>query len=107
MQRILLARPRGYCAGVERAIDTVERALRRYGAPVYVRREIVHNRHVVADLEAKGAIFVEDEGDVPEGALVVFSAHGVAPAVHDLSVDAIVNHWRKDDPRWDLLAVAA
>jgi 4-hydroxy-3-methylbut-2-en-1-yl diphosphate reductase len=83
MQRILLARPRGYCAGVERAIDTVERALRRYGVPVYVRREIVHNRHVVADLEAKGAIFVEDERDVPDGALVVFSAHGVAPEVHD------------------------
>jgi 4-hydroxy-3-methylbut-2-en-1-yl diphosphate reductase len=83
VKHILLALPRGYCAGVERAVDTVERALRRYGSPVYVRREIVHNRHVVADLEAKGAVFVDDEREVPEGALVVFSAHGVAPAVHD------------------------
>jgi 4-hydroxy-3-methylbut-2-enyl diphosphate reductase len=83
VKRVLLARPRGYCAGVERAVDTVERALRQYGTPVYVRREIVHNRHVVSELEAEGAIFVDDEREVPEGALVVFSAHGVAPVVHD------------------------
>jgi 4-hydroxy-3-methylbut-2-en-1-yl diphosphate reductase len=80
--RILLAWPRGYCAGVERAIDTVERALRIHGRPVYVRKQIVHNIHVVRDLEAKGAIFVEDEREVPEGAVCVLSAHGVAPEVH-------------------------
>jgi 4-hydroxy-3-methylbut-2-enyl diphosphate reductase len=80
--RILLAWPRGYCAGVERAIDTVERALRIYGPPVYVRKQIVHNIHVVRDLEAKGAVFVEDERDVPEGAVCVLSAHGVAPDVY-------------------------
>jgi 4-hydroxy-3-methylbut-2-en-1-yl diphosphate reductase len=78
---ILLASPRGFCAGVDRAIEIVELALRAYGAPVYVRHAIVHNTHVVADLEAKGAIFVEDESEVPEGGLLVFSAHGVAPAV--------------------------
>jgi 4-hydroxy-3-methylbut-2-enyl diphosphate reductase len=83
VRRILLAWPRGYCAGVERAVDTVERALRMYGLPVYVRKQIVHNRHVVADLEALGAIFVDDESEVPEGAVVVFSAHGVSPEVYD------------------------
>jgi 4-hydroxy-3-methylbut-2-en-1-yl diphosphate reductase len=83
VKRILVADPRGYCAGVERAIDTVEQALSRTGEPVYVRRQIVHNRHVVEDLEAKGAVFVEDENEVPRGAVVVFSAHGVAPAVRD------------------------
>ncbi|MFJ4689112.1 4-hydroxy-3-methylbut-2-enyl diphosphate reductase [Streptomyces sp. NPDC088789] len=81
-KRVLLAAPRGWCAGVQRAVDTVERALERYGAPVYVRHEIVHNAHVVRALENKGAVFVERTDQVPEGARVVFSAHGVAPAVH-------------------------
>ena len=81
VQRVLLASPRGYCAGVERAVETVERALELYGAPVYVRKQIVHNLHVVRDLEARGAVFVEDETDVPEGETVVLSAHGVAPSV--------------------------
>jgi len=80
--RILLAWPRGYCAGVERAVDTVERALRIYGRPVYVRKQIVHNIHVVRDLEAKGAVFVDEEQAVPEGATVILSAHGVAPEVY-------------------------
>jgi 4-hydroxy-3-methylbut-2-enyl diphosphate reductase len=78
---VLLANPRGFCAGVDRAIEIVEIALERYGAPVYVRHEIVHNRHVVDALRAKGAVFVEDPGDVPEGSVLIFSAHGVAPAV--------------------------
>jgi 4-hydroxy-3-methylbut-2-enyl diphosphate reductase len=82
VKRVLLASPRGYCAGVERAVETVERALRLYGPPVYVRRQIVHNAHVVRDLEGRGAVFVADERDVPEGATLVLSAHGVAPAVH-------------------------
>jgi 4-hydroxy-3-methylbut-2-enyl diphosphate reductase len=82
-KRILLAWPRGYCAGVERAVDTVERALRIYGPPVYVRKQIVHNIHVVRDLEAKGAIFVEDEKEVPQSAVVILSAHGVAPQVYE------------------------
>ena len=81
-EKILLAAPRGYCAGVDRAVQTVERALELYGAPVYVRKEIVHNKHVVEQLRARGAVFVESETDVPEGATVVFSAHGVAPSVH-------------------------
>ena len=81
-ERLLLAAPRGYCAGVDRAVQTVERALERYGAPVYVRKEIVHNKHVVEQLRARGAVFVESETEVPEGATVVFSAHGVAPSVH-------------------------
>jgi 4-hydroxy-3-methylbut-2-enyl diphosphate reductase len=85
VKRVLLASPRGYCAGVERAVDTVERALGHYGAPVYVRKQIVHNIHVVRELEARGAIFVEEETEVPEGATVVFSAHGVAPVVHENS----------------------
>lgn len=80
--RVLLAAPRGYCAGVDRAVVTVEKALGHYGPPVYVRKQIVHNRHVVEALEQRGAIFVEELDDVPEGALVVFSAHGVAPKVH-------------------------
>ncbi len=83
MGRVLLARPRGYCAGVDRAVQTVERALETYGRPVYVRRQIVHNIHVVRALEARGAVFVEENDEVPEGSTVVFSAHGVAPAVHD------------------------
>jgi len=81
VERVLLASPRGYCAGVERAVETVELALAHYGAPVYVRKQIVHNIHVVRDLEARGAIFVEEETEVPEGATVVYSAHGVAPSV--------------------------
>ncbi len=81
-EKLLLAAPRGYCAGVDRAVQTVERALELHGAPVYVRKEIVHNKHVVDELRGKGAIFVESETEVPEGATVVFSAHGVAPAVH-------------------------
>jgi len=82
-RRVLLAAPRGYCAGVDRAVQTVERALEHYGAPVYVRKEIVHNKHVVEELSKRGAIFVEEETEVPEGEMVVFSAHGVAPAVHE------------------------
>jgi 4-hydroxy-3-methylbut-2-enyl diphosphate reductase len=85
VKRVLLASPRGYCAGVERAVETVERALEHYGAPVYVRKQIVHNIHVVRDLEARGAIFVDEETDAPRGATVVYSAHGVAPSVHDNS----------------------
>jgi 4-hydroxy-3-methylbut-2-enyl diphosphate reductase len=80
--RVLLAKPRGYCAGVDRAVQTVELALETHGAPVYVRKQIVHNQHVVRSLEQRGAIFVEETDEVPEGALVVFSAHGVAPEVH-------------------------
>jgi 4-hydroxy-3-methylbut-2-enyl diphosphate reductase len=79
---VLLAAPRGYCAGVERAVDAVERAIAKHGAPVYVRKQIVHNLHVVRDLESKGAIFVEEEHEVPPGAVVVLSAHGVAPEVY-------------------------
>jgi 4-hydroxy-3-methylbut-2-enyl diphosphate reductase len=80
--RVLLAAPRGYCAGVDRAVVAVEKALDQYGAPVYVRKQIVHNKHVVETLEERGAVFVEELDEVPEGALVVFSAHGVSPAVH-------------------------
>jgi 4-hydroxy-3-methylbut-2-enyl diphosphate reductase len=82
VKRVLLASPRGYCAGVERAVDTVEQLLDLHGPPVYVRKQIVHNAHVVRDLEARGAIFVEDEREVPEGKTVVLSAHGVAPSVY-------------------------
>jgi 4-hydroxy-3-methylbut-2-en-1-yl diphosphate reductase len=82
-RRVLLASPRGYCAGVDRAVQTVEKALERYGAPVYVRKQIVHNSHVVRTLEERGAIFVDETREVPEGSIVVFSAHGVAPVVHD------------------------
>jgi 4-hydroxy-3-methylbut-2-enyl diphosphate reductase len=81
-KRVLLAAPRGYCAGVDRAVITVEKALEAYGAPVYVRKEIVHNKHVVSTLEQKGVIFVNETDEVPEGKTVVFSAHGVSPAVH-------------------------
>jgi len=81
-KRVLLAAPRGYCAGVDRAVITVEKALELYGAPVYVRKQIVHNKHVVSTLENRGAIFVEENEEVPEGAIVIFSAHGVSPAVH-------------------------
>jgi 4-hydroxy-3-methylbut-2-enyl diphosphate reductase len=82
VRKVLLASPRGYCAGVERAVETVEKALALYGPPVYVRKQIVHNLHVVRDLEARGAVFVDEETEVPEGETVVFSAHGVAPTVH-------------------------
>jgi 4-hydroxy-3-methylbut-2-en-1-yl diphosphate reductase len=81
VEKLLLAAPRGYCAGVDRAVQTVERALEMHGAPVYVRKEIVHNKHVVATLRERGAIFVEEADEVPEGAVCVFSAHGVAPSV--------------------------
>src|SRR6476659_10856972 len=82
-KRVLLAAPRGYCAGVDRAVVTVEKALELYGAPVYVRKEIVHNKHVVTTLQKRGAVFVDETDEVPEGATVIFSAHGVAPVVHD------------------------
>ncbi|MGW6138359.1 4-hydroxy-3-methylbut-2-enyl diphosphate reductase [Streptomyces sp. NPDC055144] len=82
-RRVLLAAPRGYCAGVDRAVIAVEKALEQYGAPIYVRHEIVHNKYVVQTLEKKGAIFVEQTQEVPEGSIVMFSAHGVAPVVHD------------------------
>jgi 4-hydroxy-3-methylbut-2-enyl diphosphate reductase len=81
-KRVLLASPRGYCAGVDRAVATVEKALETHGAPVYVRKQIVHNRHVVETLESRGVVFVDEAGDVPADAVVVFSAHGVSPAVH-------------------------
>lgn len=81
MKKVLLAAPRGYCAGVDRAVQMVERALDTLGAPVYVRKEIVHNRHVVQELEERGAIFVESESEIPEGAVCIFSAHGVSPEV--------------------------
>ena len=82
-RRVLLAKPRGYCAGVDRAVQTVEKALERFGAPVYVRKQIVHNTHVVRALEQRGAIFVDEAGEIPEGSVVVFSAHGVAPQVRE------------------------
>jgi 4-hydroxy-3-methylbut-2-en-1-yl diphosphate reductase len=85
VKRVLLASPRGFCAGVERAVETVELALEHYGAPVYVRHQIVHNAHVVRELEARGAVFVENESEAPEGATIVFSAHGVAPSVYERS----------------------
>jgi 4-hydroxy-3-methylbut-2-enyl diphosphate reductase len=87
VKRLLLASPRGYCAGVERAVETVERALALYGSPVYVRKQIVHNSHVVEDLQARGAVFVDALSEVPEGATVVFSAHGIAPAVRNEAQD--------------------
>lgn len=86
-KRVLLAEPRGYCAGVDRAVETVERALEKHGAPVYVRHEIVHNRHVVDTLQKAGAVFVEETDEVPEGGIVVFSAHGVAPTVYAAAAD--------------------
>jgi 4-hydroxy-3-methylbut-2-enyl diphosphate reductase len=91
VRRVLLASPRGFCAGVERAVDTVERALSLYGAPVYVRKQIVHNKHVVEDLEQRGAIFVDSVHEVPRNATLVFSAHGVSPAVRDAAVGRRLN----------------
>src|SRR4030081_2456203 len=81
MMRVVLAQPRGFCAGVERAIEIVERALEKYGPPIYVRHEIVHNRHVVERLHAKGAVFVDEIDEVPPGAVTIFSAHGVASEI--------------------------
>ena len=101
VERVLLASPRGYCAGVERAVETVEQALEHYGAPVYVRKQIVHNIHVVRDLEARGAIFVEEETEVPAGATVVYSAHGVAPSVHENSRAARAQRDRRHLPARD------
>ena len=86
-KRVLLAEPRGYCAGVDRAVETVELALERHGAPVYVRHEIVHNRHVVETLAKRGAVFVDETDEVPEGSIVVFSAHGVAPTVRESAAE--------------------
>src|SRR6202161_3052400 len=83
VEKLFLAAPRGYCAGVDRAVQTVQRALEIHGAPVYVRKEIVHNKHVVAQLREQGAIFVDEQTEVPEGAVCVFSAHGVAPSVRE------------------------
>ena len=98
-ENLLLAAPRGYCAGVDRAVQTVERALELHGAPVYVRKEIVHNKHVVEQLRERGAVFVESETEVPAGATVVFSAHGVAPSVHDPTpCRAAALHDRRDVP---------
>src|SRR5262245_29058314 len=82
-KRVLLAKPRGYCAGVDRAVQTVQEALKLYGPPIYVRKEIVHNKHVVTTLREQGAIFVDENAEVPEGAIVIFSAHGVAPEVYE------------------------
>jgi 4-hydroxy-3-methylbut-2-enyl diphosphate reductase len=87
MVRVILAQPRGFCAGVERAIEIVERALKKYGPPIYVRHEIVHNRHVVEDLRRRGAVFVDELDEIPPGAMTVFSAHGVARRVEDLARD--------------------
>lgn len=86
-KRILLAEPRGYCAGVDRAVETVERALEKHGAPLYVRKEIVHNRHVVETLTERGVVFVDETDEVPEGSVLVFSAHGVSPAVHEAAAE--------------------
>ncbi|MFD1811412.1 4-hydroxy-3-methylbut-2-enyl diphosphate reductase [Rhodococcus gannanensis] len=86
-KRVLLAEPRGYCAGVDRAVETVERALEKHGAPIYVRKEIVHNRHVVDTLSERGVVFVDETDEVPEGSVLVFSAHGVSPAVHEAAAE--------------------
>ena len=102
VEKLLLAAPRGYCAGVDRAVQTVERALELYGAPVYVRKEIVHNKHVVAQLRERGAIFVDELDDtIPEGAVTVFSAHGVSPAVHADAERRGAAHDRRDLPARD------
>ena len=100
-KRVLLAAPRGYCAGVDRAVVTVEKALELYGPPVYVRKEIVHNKHVVTTLEKRGAIFVDETDEVPEGATVIFSAHGVAPVVHEEAKALQPEDDRRDLPAGD------
>src|ERR1700740_1058147 len=87
VMRVVLAQPRGFCAGVERAIEIVERALEKFGPPIYVRHEIVHNRHVVERLRAKGARFVDEIDEIPKGSVTIFSAHGVASVVEDLAAD--------------------
>ena len=87
MLRVVLAQPRGFCAGVERAIEIVERALKKYGPPIYVRHEIVHNRHVVEDLRRRGAVFVDELDEIPPGGMTVFSAHGVAQRVEELAIE--------------------
>src|SRR6058998_2662140 len=87
LMKVILAQPRGFCAGVVRAIEIVERALQKYGPPVYVRHEIVHNKHVVESLKAKGARFVENLADIPDGAVTIFSAHGVARRIMDEAAD--------------------
>src|ERR1700710_2187577 len=87
MMRVILAQPRGFCAGVERAIEIVERALKKYGPPIYVRHEIVHNRHVVESLRARGAVFVDELHEIPPGAMTVFSAHGVAKSVEEAAAE--------------------
>ena len=97
-RRVLLAAPRGYCAGVDRAVITVEKALEQYGAPIYVRKQIVHNKYVVQTLEKKGAIFVDETEEVPENAIVIFSAHGVAPVVHEEAAAAQPRLHRRDLP---------
>ena len=98
---MLLAAPRGYCAGVDRAVQTVEHALDLYGAPVYVRKEIVHNKHVVEELRERGAVFVDElDESIPEGAVTVFSAHGVAPAVHDEAQPALACARSTPPARW-------
>ncbi|MBM4480995.1 4-hydroxy-3-methylbut-2-enyl diphosphate reductase, partial [Rhodococcus hoagii] len=86
-KRVLLAEPRGYCAGVDRAVETVEKALEKHGAPIYVRKEIVHNRHVVDTLAERGVVFVDETDEVPENSVLVFSAHGVSPAVHTAAAE--------------------
>src|SRR6202043_563830 len=87
MLRVILAQPRGFCAGVERAIEIVERALKKFGPPIYVRHEIVHNRHVVEDLRTRGAVFVDELDEIPPGAMTIFSAHGVARRVEELAAE--------------------
>ncbi len=97
-RRVLLAKPRGYCAGVDRAVQAVEIALGKFGAPVYVRKQIVHNTHVVSELEKRGAVFVEETEEVPEGSVVVFSAHGIAPEVRDEAQAPEPDGHRRDLP---------
>ena len=99
--KVLLAAPRGYCAGVDRAVQTVEHALEIHGAPIYVRKEIVHNKHVVEQLTKRGAIFVDQETEVPEGEMVVFSAHGVSPKVHENAEARAAEDDRRDLPAGD------
>ncbi len=96
MIRVVLAQPRGFCAGVERAIEIVERALKKYGPPIYVRHEIVHNRHVVEDLRTRGAVFVDELDEIPPGSMTVFSAHGVAKRVEEAAAERRLAGDRRD-----------